>query len=79
MLRKRIPAAVILIALTALFTACGDSDDEPAEATAPESETTAAPTGGPGDADPAAIEASVPDLLDLGLICQEPLPGGRLR
>ena len=63
MLRKLVPAAVLLIALTA-FAACGDSDDEPAETTATDSEPTAAQTGGAGDVDPAAIEASVLDLLD---------------
>ncbi|HYH62338.1 MAG TPA: hypothetical protein VD766_10775 [Solirubrobacterales bacterium] len=58
-LRKLMPVAVLLIALAAILTACGDSEDEPSETTT-ESEATSEPAG----LDPAAVEASVQEFLE---------------
>ena len=59
-LRKFMPAAVLLIALAAILTACGDSDDEPSEETATESEAASDAAA----LDPAAVEASVQEFLE---------------
>ncbi len=60
--QKLMPVVALLIALAAILTACGDSEDEPAEeSTTTETEA----TSDPADLDPAAVEASVQEFLEV--------------